>query len=75
MDLPDVVGLSVLQARQLLSDQCFAAIEETVTAPPRRSPRTGEWRVVRQRLGGECVELVTALFPVLALATAETICD
>ena len=75
MDLPDVVGLPLTQARQRLADRGLTAITEISTAPPRRALATGERRVVRQRCVGECVELVTALFPVLPGTTAETACD
>jgi hypothetical protein len=75
MDRPGVVGLPVEEARLRLARQGFGDVTEIVTAPPRRPLANGEWRVVRQRLVDGDVKLVTALFPILARATAETTCD
>jgi len=74
MGLQSVVGLPLAQARRVLASQGVLAVEEIVTAPPRRQLSDGEWRVVRQRAIGGTVELVTALFPALPRANSETLC-
>ena len=65
MDLPDVVGLPVPEARVRLAEAGYAEVEEVVTAPPRRPSHEGCRRVVRVRQTGERVELVVASFPTL----------
>jgi beta-lactam-binding protein with PASTA domain len=73
-ELPDVVGLPVDEARSRLCRSGFE-FTEIVTGPPKRPLASGEWRVVRQRETPEGVELVIALFPVLAASKSETSCD
>lgn len=66
MDLPDVIGVGIEQARSRLAEAGIAVVGEAVTAPPRRPLLEGEWRVVQLKQSGPGVVLVTALFPVLA---------
>lgn len=76
MDLPDVLGLPVEQARARLSQAGWTQVEEVVTEPPRRPLTRGEWRVVRLRAQEDRVVLVKALFlPNVETLEPETACD
>ncbi|MHB8995501.1 MAG: PASTA domain-containing protein [Armatimonadota bacterium] len=74
VELPDVVGLTVDEARNRLCRSGWD-FREVVTGPPKRPLSSGVWRVVRQLEAPDRVELVTALFPVLAASKPETSCD
>lgn len=74
VELPDVVGLTVGEARDRLCGSSWDFVE-VVTGPPKRPLPSGAWRVVRQLETPDRVELVTALFPVLAVSKPETSCD
>lgn len=68
MDLPDVVGLPLPEARVRLAEAGHDEVDEVVTAPPRRPSNEGVWRVVRVRRIGERVALLVASFPTLVVA-------
>jgi hypothetical protein len=74
VELPDVVGLPVDEARSRLCRSGWG-FTQLVTGPPKRPLLSGAWRVVRQHEAPDGVELVTALFPVLVAPKPETSCD
>lgn len=76
MDLPEVLGLPVEEARARLAEAGVAQVVEVVTQPPRRPLATGVWRVVQLRCEDDRVVLVKALF-IAGVETSEpeTACD
>lgn len=67
----DVVGLPVEDARARLQAAGWKVSSVTPTQPPRRPLDQGTCRVVRQRSPEPgALELVTAVFPEVAPATA-----
>lgn len=79
MDLPDVLGLPIAEARHRLAEAGAPQLCEQPTVPPRRTCPGGVSRVVQQRPEPDRVVLVTAAFPALpqpeATTTPEPSCD
>lgn len=76
MDLPDVLGQPVEQARERLMAAGCADVVEVVTQPPRKPLTQGVWRVVQVRSEDQRVVLVKALFlPGVETSEPETVCD
>ena len=67
MNLPDVLGLPLEEARKRLTEAGCDEFDEVLTGPPGRTVKAGVLRVVQQRTSpqGRPV-LVVAKFPVLS---------
>lgn len=72
-EVPDVVGMTLRQAEDLLKGAGILEVRTTVTKPPGEGRFSGECRVVRQQVVERLVSLVVA-YPYYQKDTVEGRC-